>query len=48
MHFVLKYGTLVERHEEDREDRNGGSGDGKEINRDQVEKVMIEKGPPRL
>ena len=47
MHFVLKYGTLVGRHEEDREDRNGGSG-GKEINRDQVEKVMIEKGPPRL
>ena len=25
VHFVFKYGTLVERHEEDREDTNGGS-----------------------
>ncbi|MFB3070933.1 MAG: hypothetical protein ACE1ZK_02585 [Nitrospirales bacterium] len=48
VHFVLKYGTIVERHEEDREDTNGGSGYGKEINRDQVGDVMIEKGPPRL
>jgi hypothetical protein len=40
--------SFVGQYDEDIENAKGGSGDGKEINGDEVREVIAEKGPPRL